>query len=175
MEKIDKSTFGLTIIDMQKNYLASIPIKEKRILIQRHIDLIEKLKEKDIPILTLEMLGKEKTRIEIREKLPKYEELNFKKKNLGGYLLNDKYQEKVKELGILNMLYCGLFENYCVGYTGIEGKSLLGIQPLFAQDLTRPQKLENEKEYNKIENMRSEMQKAGTLVKSYKTILDLLE
>ena len=169
--KIDASTFGITIVDMQRNFFGSILKNKKESIIDNHVALLKEIENTSIPIFTLEYRGKEKTIIHIREANPHYETLTFEKNDSNGFLGSEGYRKTVGLKNITNMLYTGLYSNFCVIDTGLGG-NYLGINPIFSKDLMVPDTMFGTKEQiKKIEKM---MKKYGTVFNNYKSLLDVL-
>jgi nicotinamidase-related amidase len=170
MEKIDASTFGITIVDMQSHFLRS---DYKECIVNKHKEFLEHIKNKKIPIFVLEFKGKGKTIPEIKDIISKYKSTHFKKKTSNGFESN-RYAKTIKKYGISTMLYTGVYADQCVLNTATEGKLKYNIDPIFCEDLMG---------YStdcfgipiSANRTRKLMQEHGRILQNNKSLVDLLD
>ena len=163
MEKIDASTLGVVVIDMQPSFLKSLSESEKENIISAHESFLKEISKKKSQIMFLEYIGCGKTEeriIGVAEK--QYRENTFVKCYADGYYKNENFRRFIENQNFRNILYTGLYAGACVLSTAESSPK--NSTPLFCKDLS-----------NRNAHAIDWFSKDERIYDSYKTLLNLLE
>lgn len=172
-KKIDTSTFGVVVIDMQPKFLNRFDKKEQERLISNHEEFLEECYKKNILVSLLEYKNCGKTDKRILEPIKrKYKENIFIKEDNGGYKGSREFKNFIEKSELQNILYTGINANSCLLSTAIEGKNY--ATPIFCEELSNSNYGNARKTFG-VHSATDWFWKNGRLFNKYNSLLDILK
>lgn len=167
--KINPSTFGVVIVDVQENFLNNIWKINKKRLINNHRKLLNLCSKKEIPVTALSYEGGGEYPPELKDYLSKYPKESFIDKRDTSGFSNPSLERRLHNLGLKEILYTGLNAHACVLSTLLDGIGK-GITPVSCGSLVG-----DTSGYSGISHAKKEFKKRGVYFSRYSFLSKALD